>query len=503
MMKPPLKRLGRLLTAALSAVAIWSSGSLWIGTQQQAFAQEVGCVPVTDATSAAVLDPACYDAYKVSYFDVATAFAKSAGGYGGAGNSGGSGDALLRIVDAGNFETAIPASRIATDPLVTPGGDVCANIYVYNDVQEQQECCSCPLTPNELLSLSVINDLISNPFNPRESLSAGVIKIVGSAGACINSCTATTAAGPYTIAGGLHEWINHTETMASNQKSFKPTPYGFITSTSVDEFTNAVLDSGELANLRAGCHAIDEANSHASECVGICQCAAPPPTPTPPTPTPTATPTPTPPIILLGCKVGDNTSAGNTIITLTPATGVVEFDMAVIAIAYQSNTITVTPPVGGFTLISSTVEGDFTQNIYWHEISSSADDSWTFTFSASVQAEGGVLAYAGTCLADSTCPGGDPIEGSSALGQTGTTIQTGSSGIAVVSEGETVAMFGASEMGTIPFSPSGSLATECGGATNAGLLMSDKPSAPPSEGPFTATAPSSANVGDVVSIIPK
>src|SRR5208283_5752127 len=105
------------------------------------------------------------------------------------GSSGGTGDALLRIVNAGN----------------TVVGDVCANIYVYNDVQEQQECCSCPLTANSLLTFSVINNLTSNPFNPKESLSAGVIKIVGSSGACSNSATATTAAGPYTIAGGLHE----------------------------------------------------------------------------------------------------------------------------------------------------------------------------------------------------------------------------------------------------------------------------------------------------------
>jgi len=220
------------------------------------------------------------DTYKVSYFDVATAFSASAGGYGGAGNSGGTGDALLRIVDAGNFEAVAPAAGITaartstTDSLLPfpVAGDVCANIYVYNDVQEQQECCSCPLTANSLQTFSVINNLTSNPFNPRESLSAGVIKIVGSSGACSNSPTATTAAGPYTIAEGLHEWINHTEKMASNQASFKPTPFGFITSTSVNAFANAGLDAGELANLQGGCAAINNANLHASEAIGICVC---------------------------------------------------------------------------------------------------------------------------------------------------------------------------------------------------------------------------------------
>jgi len=262
-----MKRSGGLALAALLGVAVWYAGPGLRGTPQQAFAQAVGCV-----------EGGCYDAYKLSYFDVATAFVTSAGGYGGAGNSGGVGDALLRIVDAGNFGTVMPAnSRRTPDLLLDVAGDVCANIYVYNDVQEQQECCSCPLTANSLLTFSVINDLTSNPFNPKESLSAGVIKIVGSSsfgadgvinsglGACSNSPTATTAAGPYVIAGGLHEWINHTEMMFSPQGAA-------TTSTSLDAFTNAVLDAGELASLQAGCVAINNANLHASEAIGICTC---------------------------------------------------------------------------------------------------------------------------------------------------------------------------------------------------------------------------------------
>jgi hypothetical protein len=117
------------------------------------------------------------------------------------------------------------------------------------------------------MTFSVINNLISNPLNPKESLSAGVIKIVGSSvgGGCNNSATKTTAAGPYTIAGGLHEWINHTEAM------FSPLG-GVIQSTSVEEFTNAGLDSGELAYLQDGCAAINGANTHGSQAIGNCKC---------------------------------------------------------------------------------------------------------------------------------------------------------------------------------------------------------------------------------------
>jgi hypothetical protein len=213
------------------------------GTPQQAFAQAV--VPITDGGS---------DAYKVSYFDVSSAFVKTSSGYGGVGSSGGSGDALLRIVDAGNWEGG-------------NAGDVCANIYVFNDTQEEAECCSCPLTANSLMTFSVINQLTRNPFSKTtESLSAGVIKIVGSKGApCVTGCFATTAQGPYTIAGGLHEWINHTESVYSE--------LGPITSgVSVEEFTNAGLDSGELNYLQSKCAAITGGNVAGSECAGICDC---------------------------------------------------------------------------------------------------------------------------------------------------------------------------------------------------------------------------------------
>jgi len=255
-----MKRIGSLTLAALLGVAVWYAGPGLRVTSQQAFAQAV--LPVTDGG---------FDAYKLSYFDVSTAFIKSAGGYGGPGNSGGSGDALLRIVDAGNFEA---------DPVE---GSVCANIYVYNDVQEQQECCSCPLTANSLQTFSVMNNLISNPFNAKESLSAGVIKIVGSSGACVTSdvkdAADTTAAtlAITDVAEGLHAWINHTESIASNDPRATP-PYGFISKASVTAFDFSALDSGELAELTGKCLDIVNGDNASSDNLGICRCGLSSPT---------------------------------------------------------------------------------------------------------------------------------------------------------------------------------------------------------------------------------
>ena len=241
-----MKRIGSLTLAALLGVAVWYAGPGLRGTPQQAFAQAV--TPMAAGGS---------EAYNVSYFDVASAFFPTTGGYGGVGSSGGSGDALLRIVDAGNWEA---------DPV---DGAVCANIYVFNDTQEELECCSCKLTANGLMTFSVINNLTKNPLNTtqKEPLVAGVIKIVGSniAGGCSDNPVATTAAGPYTIAGGLHEWINHTESLYSLLGPIS-------TSSSVEEFTNATLDSGELGYLQAGCKLINATNHGGTETVGICSC---------------------------------------------------------------------------------------------------------------------------------------------------------------------------------------------------------------------------------------
>jgi len=249
-----LKRIGSITFAALLGLAVWSMGPALKASQQPAFAQEINdLLP---------------GAYHVTYFDVSSSFTKSQQGYGGPGHSGGDGDALVHIVDVGNYEA---------DPV---DGHLCANIYVFDDDQEMQECCSCELTADSVKTISTINDLTSNPqFS--SPLGVGVIKIVTSvvnpvAGPHCSSGGngAPGTAGKLTVADladGLTAWINHSETMASNNPSFTP-PFGFVTSTSVAHFAFAELDSGELLGQTAGlvpvCLNIE---LHASG-RGICQC---------------------------------------------------------------------------------------------------------------------------------------------------------------------------------------------------------------------------------------
>jgi len=76
-------------------------------------------------------------------------------------------DADLRIINPGEQGTPMTAGQ----------GTVCADIYVFDNTQEMVECCSCPITADGIISLSLLEDLTANPltsFAPN----LGVIKIV-------------------------------------------------------------------------------------------------------------------------------------------------------------------------------------------------------------------------------------------------------------------------------------------------------------------------------------
>jgi hypothetical protein len=272
-------RIGRLTLAVLLGLAAWSLGPTLPGLTEVWAGDDIGNKIIG-------LLPG---AYQVSYFDVSSSFTKSQQGYGGPGHSGGDGDALLRVVDVGNFpEFAVPFSTAGpASPLpVGEPGSLCANIYVFDDDQEMQECCSCPLTADSVQTFSVINNLTSNPqFS--SPLGVGVIKIVASelrlpvALPGLPPSPGCTSGGngvpglagslvPGILADGLTAWISHAETIATNNPSFAP-PFGFVTNTSVTHFASADLDSGELLGANGLVPLCLNIELHASG-RGICTC---------------------------------------------------------------------------------------------------------------------------------------------------------------------------------------------------------------------------------------
>ena len=112
---------------------------------------------------------------------------------------GGAADQNVRIVNVGEFGT----------PLSSPVGDICANVYVFDANQEMVACCSCRVTPNGLLSISVANSLTNNPVTSVVPVS-GDIKIISTQAQGTRTCT------PLTYNGGIRPslvgWASHIET---------------------------------------------------------------------------------------------------------------------------------------------------------------------------------------------------------------------------------------------------------------------------------------------------
>ncbi|MGA7795342.1 MAG: hypothetical protein WCA19_20060 [Candidatus Acidiferrales bacterium] len=77
-------------------------------------------------------------------------------------NLSGAPDATLRVINDGDTE-----------------GNLYASIYVFNDSQELTQCCSCPITPDGLLSESVLKNLTANAIRT-EIDTRGVIKVISS-----------------------------------------------------------------------------------------------------------------------------------------------------------------------------------------------------------------------------------------------------------------------------------------------------------------------------------
>jgi hypothetical protein len=67
----------------------------------------------------------------------------------------GNGDNIIRLVNP------VGSATSATTGLST--SNACAMIYVFDDDEEMIECCGCPITPAQMATISVEDDLTDNP----------------------------------------------------------------------------------------------------------------------------------------------------------------------------------------------------------------------------------------------------------------------------------------------------------------------------------------------------
>lgn len=150
------------------------------------------------------------------------------------------GDSVINISNTGgNGGVTLQSGTTAS-----VGGSICANVYAFSPDEQIVSCCSCPVTPNGLVSLSAKDDLISNGLT-RGTPTSIVIKLVASvpvAGSCTNSAAAI---GTAALAKGMVAWGTtiHANTTA-------PVGTYAVTETA---FTPATLDPTELARLSQTC----------------------------------------------------------------------------------------------------------------------------------------------------------------------------------------------------------------------------------------------------------
>nr|AUN37682.1 hypothetical protein [uncultured bacterium] len=139
----------------------------------------------------------------------------------------------------------------------TAPANMCVNVYTFSADEQLVSCCSCQVTPNALVSLSVRNDLISNTLTPALPTSV-VVKLLATAPA--GPCNAATPGAPVNgmLAFGttIHQFpqsglITNTNTYAVTETPFQP----------------ATLSANELQKITSFCGFI-QANGSG---FGICR----------------------------------------------------------------------------------------------------------------------------------------------------------------------------------------------------------------------------------------
>jgi len=131
-------------------------------------------------------------------------------------------------------------------------GDLCANIYVFDNTQELKECCSFPITANGYLRFSVNTNLTANPGN-------GVPFNVGSVDVVPSVLSAATPCNPTSVSPvpSLDVWSTH---VANNGAGFR------LVETLAP---SAPLSGPELTELQSRCGFIVGNQSGAGICTNL------------------------------------------------------------------------------------------------------------------------------------------------------------------------------------------------------------------------------------------
>jgi hypothetical protein len=166
------------------------------------------------------------------------------------------------VYDLGYYTNAVagaPAAhlRLSNDGDAS-GANLCANIYVFDNQEEMKECCSCQITANGYLDLTVSTNLLGNILDKGTVPYRGIIKEVSSLVPAGGVCNPTA----YTTQDGIKGWLTHLQrvvyTVSDPSYSLTETP-----------LTDASLSSTELSfNLQETCSFLESLGTG----TGVCSC---------------------------------------------------------------------------------------------------------------------------------------------------------------------------------------------------------------------------------------
>ncbi|MBT9329589.1 Ig-like domain-containing protein [Paracidobacterium acidisoli] len=134
----------------------------------------------------------------------------------------------------------------------TTGANLCSMVYVFDQDQQMAECCGCVISPDGLRTLSLKNDLLSNPLTGVSPV-AGSVMLVPSDYATNTSCNAATL----TPSGLTVAWATHLQTTPASPATATETPLSLTP-----------LDPALTSALQAQCSFIQQLGSGH----GICSC---------------------------------------------------------------------------------------------------------------------------------------------------------------------------------------------------------------------------------------
>jgi len=167
---------------------------------------------------------------------------------------------VTEVVPTDAFQVNYAANLQAGDSFInisntgSSGGNLCANVYVFDPSEEMVSCCSCLITPNALQSLSVQGDLISNTLSPSTPQSVAIKILASSAGTNCNPSSLTLQ----TLEPGLRAWGTRLHALPTNPVNYGVTETGFL---------SGGLSPAELMHLTSFCGFVNANGSG----FGICK----------------------------------------------------------------------------------------------------------------------------------------------------------------------------------------------------------------------------------------